>query len=123
MHRRHFIQTVAGMTAATTLPGGATLSVAEAMACGVPCVVTDIGDSSLLVGNTGRTVPPRSPEAQAQAWLEILTISAEAKNALGRQARAKISLEYNIGLAVERYLALYQSILINGDNHEKTIPK
>ena len=95
------------------------LSVAEAMACGVPCVVTDIGDSALLVGNTGKTVPPRSPEALAKAWLEILTLSKESKTALGRQARAKIALEYNIQRATERYLSLYQSIVVSGDNHGK----
>src|SRR6185503_9929721 len=37
--------------------------IGEAMSCGVPCVVTDIGDSALIVGQTGRVVPAQNPEA------------------------------------------------------------
>ena len=44
-------------------------SVAEAMACGLPCVVTDVGDSARLVGSTGLVVPPGSPEALADALM------------------------------------------------------
>ena len=40
--------------------------VAESMACGTPCIVTDVGDSGYLVGNTGWVVPPRSPRNLAE---------------------------------------------------------
>lgn len=93
------------------------LVVAESMACGIPCVVTDIGDSRLLVGNTGRIVPPGDPTALAKAWEEILKLFPLAASALGQDARAKISVGYNIVPVSERYTSLYQSILT--DNNEK----
>lgn len=46
--------------------------VGEAMACGVPCVVTDVGDSAWVVGRTGAIVPLRNPTALACAIHELL---------------------------------------------------
>ncbi len=40
-------------------------SIGEAMACGIPCVVTDVGDSALLVGDDGIVAPPNNSQALA----------------------------------------------------------
>lgn len=50
--------------------------VGEGLACGVPCVVTDAGDSGFLVGNTEFVVPPRNPLALASAWRKCLQVKA-----------------------------------------------
>jgi glycosyltransferase involved in cell wall biosynthesis len=51
---------------------GLSNAVAEAMACGVPCVVTNIGDSALVVGHVGEVVPPKDPVALKNAIEKVL---------------------------------------------------
>ena len=86
------------------------LVLGEAMACGVPCAVTDVGDSALIVGDTGRVVPPRDPEALADAWHEILTLRSEARVQLSLAARRRMEEHFDLNSAVSRYEELYREL-------------
>lgn len=85
--------------------------VAEAMACGVPCVATDVGDSAIIVGDTGKIVPARDPEALAQAMAQLLSMSPQAREQLGLAARERIADRYHLASIVGRYQQLYEEIL------------
>ena len=75
--------------------------VGEAMACGVPCVVTDVGDSALVVGQTGLVVPPKDSGALCSAWLEMLSLEATESRATSAAVRDRIMSEFNIGTMLD----------------------
>lgn len=84
------------------------LAVGEAMACGIPCVVTDIGDSAFIVGDTGVVVPPRDPEALAGGWSRLGALPPHARRALGLKARARVLDLFSIEKVAERYSEVYE---------------
>lgn len=92
------------------------LVVGEAMACGIPCVVTDVGDSALIVGDTGRVVPPKDPEALADAWHELLTMSPGERVRLGLAARRRIEEHFSLSDAVAQYEQLYKKLATRDDS-------
>ncbi len=84
---------------------------AEAMACGVPCIATDVGDSGLIMGSTGWLVPPRDPQALADA-LAAAVLEPEAKHQHRRCAtRQRIVDQFSISRMVERYMGLYEALI------------
>lgn len=86
-------------------------SIGEAMACAVPCVATDVGDSMNLVGDTGLIVLPRNPEFLARAICELIDIGPEKRKALGLQARKRIEKHFSLPEIAHRYERLYQDCL------------
>jgi glycosyltransferase involved in cell wall biosynthesis len=85
--------------------------IGEAMSCGVPCVVTDVGDSGLLVGDTGTVVPPQDAPALAAAWQKAIELGSTERSALGAAARERIIEHYSLAAMVDRYESLYMHIL------------
>jgi glycosyltransferase involved in cell wall biosynthesis len=82
-------------------------SIAEAMACGVACVVTDVGDSALIVGECGSVVPRSRPDLLADAIFEELETRGDRGAHL---RRARIVEEFPISAMVERTVALLQRV-------------
>ena len=86
------------------------LVIGEAMAGGVPVVTTDVGDCAVLVGDTGRVVPPRDPHALAEAIRDILRLPALARSQLGEAARQRVEAHYSMEVMVRRYVELYSRL-------------
>jgi glycosyltransferase involved in cell wall biosynthesis len=85
--------------------------VGEAMALGRPCVVTNVGDAAVLLGGTGRVVPPRNPEALATAIGELLAMPDARRQALGAAARARVMAEFSLERAAERFTTLQHAVV------------
>jgi glycosyltransferase involved in cell wall biosynthesis len=85
--------------------------VGEAMSCGVPCVVTDVGDSAWIVGTTGRVVSPGEPQAMAQECHKLIQLPAQERCDLGYRARRKILEEFSLNIVVQQYEQLYARLI------------
>lgn len=85
-------------------------AVGEAMATGRPCVVTNVGDAAIVVGETGRVVPKRDAPALAAAWEQLAVASAVERQRHGEQARARIVTEFSVGTMVAAYEREYSAL-------------
>ncbi len=80
------------------------------MSCGVPCVVTDVGDSAWLVADTGLVIPPCDSSALAEAWGNLIS-NPQLRQELGKKARQRIVDNFSLSKAVSNYEDLYKNIL------------
>ncbi len=79
----------------------------EAMACGVPCVATDVGEAAQIVGDCGAIIPPGDPSALARACAEILGAPQTRRTELGLAARGRIERLFDIGGVFKAYLSVW----------------
>jgi glycosyltransferase involved in cell wall biosynthesis len=79
----------------------------EAMACCVPCVTTDVGDSAAVVGPLGRVVAPGRPEDLAREVLSLLKLSPEEREEFGRRCRKRVEDHFALDAIARRYEDLY----------------
>jgi glycosyltransferase involved in cell wall biosynthesis len=86
------------------------LAVGEAMACGVPCVATDVGDSALMLGQAGTIVPPGDAAALAQALNQVLGLSGDERARLGEIGRRRVREMFDLDAVTRRYEALYETL-------------
>jgi glycosyltransferase involved in cell wall biosynthesis len=81
--------------------------VGEAMAMGLPCVVTDVGDAAMLVTDTGVVVAKEDAEALAAGLSRVIDMTPEARARLGQMAKARIHSEFTMARARERFEDIY----------------
>jgi glycosyltransferase involved in cell wall biosynthesis len=79
----------------------------EAMAMGLPCVSTDVGDAALLMGNRQWLVPARDSEALADRLAELLTLPEEERQRLGSQARQRVVEAFSMTATAQQFMKLY----------------
>ena len=88
--------------------------VAEAMACGTPCVVTEVGDSSLIVGKTGWIVPPKNPVRLSKAIENALNERDTPKwKNRSKMARLRIEENFSITGMLNLYFKYWQRVYRN----------
>jgi glycosyltransferase involved in cell wall biosynthesis len=81
--------------------------IAEAMACAVPCVVTDVGDSALIIGDTGWCVRAEDEEDLSKAMLAAISESTDAHTQRGARARARIVDCFSVDEIFAKYQSVY----------------
>jgi glycosyltransferase involved in cell wall biosynthesis len=94
------------MTLCSTFGEGFPNSLIEAMACGVPCVATDVGACGEILDDVGVIVPDRDPTALAQAWKSLFAGEMEVRAA---KVRARVVERYPI----ERISKLYEDAYLD----------
>jgi len=87
-------------------------AVAEAMASGVPCVVTDTGASRALVEGVGVVVESRSSGALASGLHTLCSMETGERRRLGMLARERIQTRYSIRNIAGSYAGLYERLVM-----------
>ncbi|MBN2570040.1 MAG: glycosyltransferase [Deltaproteobacteria bacterium] len=90
--------------------------VAEAMACGTPCVVTNVGDAAFIVGHTGWIVPPSNPQSLSTAiTAAMVALAADGKDVLGTRCRTRIVEHFSMERMVNAYMTLWTRVAKKGN--------
>ncbi len=109
--RRDVARILAGSTCAvlsSAFGEGFPNVVGEAMACGTPCAVTNVGDAARIVGDTGAVVPPRDSMALAEAMVRL--VAAPDLEERGRQARQRVADRFSLPAIIRRYESIYAAV-------------
>lgn len=82
----------------------------EAMATGVPCVATDVGDSQEIVRDAGRIVTAGDPVALTGAIRDFFTLSVDEREVLQHRAREIVATHYSLEAVSLAYFELWRSM-------------
>lgn len=87
---------------------GLSLAMLEAMAAGLPIVISDVGGVSQAIdAQSGLKVPPGDPGAIARA-IRLLAAQPESRRSLGLAARRRVEAEFDVGIMMARLSQVYE---------------
>ena len=81
--------------------------VLEAMASGIPCVSTNVGDVAKLIGETGIIVQPEVPNALADSCISLLSCPPDERKELGERARQRVLNQFSLEKTAARFVEIY----------------
>lgn len=99
---------------------GLPLALCEALSCGLPAVVTNVGDSADVVGNSGLVVEPRNPAALAHAWHRLLKLPHAEFAELKIKARERACNHFAIPAITRAYEQLHFEIIQKSTTRESS---
>ena len=82
-------------------------AIGEAMAAGVPCVATDVGDAAFIVAGNGEIVPPVDARAFGEALRRMILLGADGRREIGARARKRIAECFSIDVVTRQYESFY----------------
>jgi glycosyltransferase involved in cell wall biosynthesis len=85
--------------------------IGELMSCEKPCVVTDVGDSAAIVGDTGLVVPPNSVAALHRGIMRLASENEHSMRERGRLARSRITNLFGLTQLVDRTEQTLKTVL------------
>lgn len=92
--------------------------IAEAMACGVPCVVSKVGDSGNIIGGLGAVIPSKNPQALVDGWKKIVNLSKNERIKLKQGVRDRIHQNYRSELLIKRTEMLLLKLVNHNSSQE-----
>jgi glycosyltransferase involved in cell wall biosynthesis len=97
----------------------------EAMACGTPCVTTDVGDAADIVGQTGWLVPPGQVTSLANAITDAISARTHVKSWQLRcqSARERIVGNFSLSRMVDAYVSCWRRLIAKtaGGDHAQRL--
>ena len=83
----------------------------EAMSCSVPCVVTDVGDARLIVGDPERVSRPDDMIGFGKKIIELLSLNKKQLSVLGKKSRLRIKNNFEINKIARIFEQKYKAIM------------
>jgi len=83
---------------------------AEASACGIPSVTTDVGEARAILGEAGHIVPVNDTDALSEALIRLAEVPSNVRREIGQRARERIGLQFSLDEMLRKYRQLYQQV-------------